>query len=53
MNLTGAQRARQLGMQDKMEQKPRKTAGSLGVSGLSYAASWPGLLEAWNESAEN
>ena len=48
-----SRRARQLGMQDEMEQKPRKTAGSLGVSGLSYAASWPGLLGAWNESAEN
>ena len=33
-----SRRARQLGMQDEMEQKPRKTAGSLGVSGLSYAA---------------
>jgi hypothetical protein len=32
-----SRRARQLGMQDEMEQKPRKTAGSLGVSGLKLS----------------
>jgi len=33
--------------------KREKHWGVWGVSGQMDPASWPGLLEAWNESAEN